>query len=67
MRLGFPSAGDLTNMFRYKHECNDTYCDECAVDLTRELHPGLMNFEQWLADNPHRGIAGDCSAGHGRP
>ncbi len=55
MRLDLPGAGDLAHMLRYKHDCNDTYCTDCAVDLTRELHPGLLNFEQWLAENAHRG------------
>ena len=48
-RLGLPGSGDPA----YK----DTHCAESAVDLTRELHPGLLNFEQWLADNVHGGIA----------
>jgi uncharacterized protein YbjT (DUF2867 family) len=67
-RLGLPSAGDLAYMLRYEHHCNDTHCADGAVDLTRELHPGLTNFEQWLADNAHGDIAkGGCSAGHRRP
>ena len=57
VRPDLPGAGDLAYMLRYKHDCNETYCTECAVDLTRELHPGLLNFEQWLAENALRGLA----------
>lgn len=57
VQFDLPRAGDLAYMLRYNHDCNDTYCTECAVGLTRELHPGLLDFEQWLAENAHRGIA----------
>ena len=38
----------FTDMFRGRHERNDTYCAERAVELARELHPGLQSFAQWL-------------------
>lgn len=47
-RLGFPGAEDLANMFQYKHDFNDMFCAERPVERTRELHPGLQTFEQWL-------------------
>jgi uncharacterized protein YbjT (DUF2867 family) len=53
-RLGFPGAEDLANMFQYKHDFNETYCAGRSVDAARELHPGLMNFERWLAAHAHR-------------
>lgn len=48
-RLGFPGAEDLANMFQYKHDFNDAFCAERPVGRTRELHPGLQSFGDWLA------------------
>jgi uncharacterized protein YbjT (DUF2867 family) len=48
-RLGFPGAADLANMFQYKHDFNAHYCAGRSVERTRELHPELMSFEQWLS------------------
>lgn len=49
--LGFPGADDLANMFHYKHDFNEAFCAARPVDRTRELHPGLMSFRQWLERN----------------
>jgi uncharacterized protein YbjT (DUF2867 family) len=49
--LGFPGADDLANMFHYKHDFNEAFCAARPVDRTRALHPGLMNFRQWLERN----------------
>ncbi len=49
--LPFPGAADLANMFQYKHGFNARYCASRPVERTRELHPGLASFEQWLARN----------------
>lgn len=48
-RLGFPGADDLANMFQYKYDFNAEFCAQRPVEFARQLHPGLMNFEQWLA------------------
>lgn len=47
--LGFPGAEDLANMFRYNHDFSEEFCAQRPVDFTKELHPGLMSFRQWLA------------------
>ena len=53
----------LANRRRYRRDCNDTHCADCAVALTLELHPGLMNFKQWLAGSAFRDVARDRSPG----
>lgn len=47
--LGFPGGYDMANMFHYKHDFNDAYRAAQSVERTRELHPGVMDFERWLA------------------
>jgi uncharacterized protein YbjT (DUF2867 family) len=49
--LGFPGAEDLANMFHYKHDFNEAFRAARPVDQARALHPGLMNFRQWLERN----------------
>ncbi len=46
--LGFPGSVDLANMFQFKHDFNDIFCASRAVDATRALHPGLLDFDGWL-------------------
>jgi len=46
--LGFPGADDLANMFAFKHDFNAEFCAARDVAATRELHPGLMRFEDFL-------------------
>jgi hypothetical protein len=53
-QLGFPGADDLANMFQFKHDFNEEFCAERPVALSRELHPGLLGFTEWLARNAHR-------------
>jgi uncharacterized protein YbjT (DUF2867 family) len=53
-RLGFPGAADLANMFAFKREFEHAYCRSRSVDCARQLHPGLMDFETWLARNASR-------------
>ncbi len=47
-RLGFPGATDLANMFRYKHDFNDSFRTMRPVEESRRLHPGLLDFRGWL-------------------
>lgn len=47
--LGFPGAADLANMFHYYHDFSDALCAARPIETTRELHPPLMDFRQWLA------------------
>jgi uncharacterized protein YbjT (DUF2867 family) len=52
--FGFPGAADLANMFQYKHDFNTEYCASRPVERSRELHPGLLSFRQWLERNVQR-------------
>jgi uncharacterized protein YbjT (DUF2867 family) len=52
--LGFPGADDLANMFQFKTEFERLYCESRSVACTRELHPGVQTFAQWLAVNAAR-------------
>jgi uncharacterized protein YbjT (DUF2867 family) len=47
--FGFPGADDLANMFQYKRDFNVEYCAPRNVAATRELVPGLLDFDGWLA------------------
>lgn len=49
--FGFPGAQDLGNMFQYKRDFNEDYCRVRDPAATRALHPGLLDFRQWLAAN----------------
>jgi uncharacterized protein YbjT (DUF2867 family) len=51
---GFPGADDLGNMFQFKAEFQDAWCGPRSVAATRELHPGLQSFDDWLAANADR-------------
>ncbi|MCG6933639.1 MAG: NmrA/HSCARG family protein [Gallionella sp.] len=52
--FGFPGADDLGNMFQFKHDFNEEFCEIRKVDESRDLNLSLQNFEQWLAQNKHR-------------
>lgn len=48
-QLGFPGAEDLANMFQYYCDFNEEFRAQRPIARTRELHPGLLSFSQWLA------------------
>ena len=52
--FGFPGADDLGNMFQYYADTEPAFVAVRDVALARELHPGLLTFEQWLAQNASR-------------
>jgi uncharacterized protein YbjT (DUF2867 family) len=52
--FGFPGADDLGNMFQFKRDFNDYFCGVRDLKFSRSLHPGLQNFELWLAKNKSR-------------
>lgn len=56
--FGFPGADDLGNMFQFKHDYEAEYCGARSVAFSRELFPGLQNFEQWLAANKDKLVVG---------
>jgi uncharacterized protein YbjT (DUF2867 family) len=51
---GFPGADDLGNMFQFKAEFQDVWCEPRSVEASRALHPGLQSFDDWLARNADR-------------
>jgi uncharacterized protein YbjT (DUF2867 family) len=53
-RLGFPGADDLANMFQYYQDFSTEFLAQRPIALSRELHPGLMSFAQWLTVNGSR-------------
>jgi len=52
--LGFPGADDLGNMFQFKHDFQSVFCEPRNVNASRELHPKLQSFGDWLAANKDR-------------
>lgn len=52
--LDFPFAGELGNMFQFKHDYNDACCAARSVAVSRSLNPSLQTFAQWLAVNKER-------------
>ena len=52
--FGFPGADDLGNMFQYYQDFEKELSDVRSVERSRELHPGLQSFEQWLKKNASR-------------
>jgi len=53
-RLGFAGAEDLANMFQFKQDFERRYCGSRDISCARELHPELMTFAAWLAQNGRR-------------
>jgi uncharacterized protein YbjT (DUF2867 family) len=49
--FGFPGADDMGNMYQFKAEFEDYYCNSRDVELSRKLNPELQNFENWLEKN----------------
>lgn len=52
--LGFPGAEDLGNMFQFKRDFNEIFCEARNPAVARALNPALQTFEQWLAQNKDR-------------
>jgi uncharacterized protein YbjT (DUF2867 family) len=48
-RMGFPGAEDLGNMFQFKRDFEPVFCGARSVQTSRQLHPALQTFDQWLA------------------
>jgi uncharacterized protein YbjT (DUF2867 family) len=47
----FPGAQDLSNMFQFKRDFQDTFCNARSVEMSRQLNPSLQTFDQWLANH----------------
>jgi uncharacterized protein YbjT (DUF2867 family) len=52
--FGFPGADDLGNMFQFKRDFNEPFCELRNIDETRKLNPSLQSFEDWLTLNKDR-------------
>jgi uncharacterized protein YbjT (DUF2867 family) len=49
--FGFPGAEDLGNMFQFKAEFNDDFCNARSLETSKALNPQLQDFAAWLKDN----------------
>jgi uncharacterized protein YbjT (DUF2867 family) len=49
--FGFPGAEDLGNMFQYYQDFEKQLGEVRSVERSGALHPGLQNFDAWLAEN----------------
>jgi uncharacterized protein YbjT (DUF2867 family) len=52
--FGFPGADDLGNMFQVYTEFSTQVCGGRPIAFSRELHPGLQDFDAWLKANGAR-------------
>jgi uncharacterized protein YbjT (DUF2867 family) len=52
--FGFPGADELGNMFQFKRDFESEYVGARDLDKARALHPGLLDFRSWLAQNADR-------------
>jgi uncharacterized protein YbjT (DUF2867 family) len=52
--LGFPGADDLGNMFQFYQEFEGHFAETRSMERTRELHPGVQDFDSWLQRNAAR-------------
>lgn len=49
--FGFPGADDMGNMYQFKAEFEEDYCNSRSIDLAKKLNPDLLSFNQWLELN----------------
>lgn len=47
-RFGFQGADEMGNMYQFKRDFNDYFCDVRNLDYARQLNPKLQTFDQWL-------------------
>ena len=52
--LGFPGAEDLGNMFEFQALLGEEFLRARDPKRSRALHPGLQDFDAWLAANAAR-------------
>lgn len=52
--FGFPGADDLGNMFQFKRDFNDYFCEVRNIQEARKLNPALQTFEEWVMLNRDR-------------
>jgi uncharacterized protein YbjT (DUF2867 family) len=49
--FGFPGAEDMGNMFQFKRDFEKEYTGSRDINLSRQLNPSLLTFNQWLDKN----------------
>ena len=49
--FGFPGADDMGNMYQFKAEFEEDYCNSRSIDLAKKLNPDLLSFDSWLEQN----------------
>lgn len=47
-------AAERANRFQFLHDFSDEVCARRPVTLTRDLHPGVLDFEGWLSRHVDR-------------
>jgi uncharacterized protein YbjT (DUF2867 family) len=52
--LGYPGADDMSNMFEHHMLMGDELLEARSPEVARSFHPGLQNFDAWLAKNAKR-------------
>ena len=52
--FGFPGAEDLGNMFQFKRDFNEMFCNARSIEGARALNPSLQTLDEWLAKNKNR-------------
>jgi uncharacterized protein YbjT (DUF2867 family) len=53
-KFGFPGAEEAGNMFQFKRDFQEVFCEARNPDIARGFNPSLQSFDQWLASNKNR-------------
>jgi uncharacterized protein YbjT (DUF2867 family) len=52
--FGFDGADDLANMFQFKRDFEQDFCEARSLEEARKLNPSLQSFDAWLEQNASR-------------
>jgi len=52
--FGFPGADEMGNMFQFKRDFEEDYCNARDLTFSRSLNPELNSFETWLTNNKQK-------------
>ena len=52
--FGFPGADDMGNMYQFKAEFEEYYCNSRSIELAKTLNPSLKTFTDWLEQNKNK-------------
>jgi uncharacterized protein YbjT (DUF2867 family) len=53
-KFDFPGADDLGNMFQFKRDFQEVFCEARPPSVARRLNPSLQTFATWLAHHKDR-------------